>query len=297
MIECYTPQFVLRLQQNTEKCGCAGCRHQPFLVSRRWQAQVRHSARLGCDRAAREILCHDDAFVLHCGQTEQREATPLDPCQQAMNQAAITLTVATDADPDVILYAVGILISKSRQHTSPTEIAALGDDLVGLLAQGVMQQAFAQLPVIDRWKLAELRSLSRSELDADLDPLTGMTLVLKLNEINVMATAYLRDELQSLEQDPRLAIFMQSHRSVFINVLLYEFYHYVFPGADGETRELQYQRLCRRYFNLKMLCALFVQNDLPLDDETLSALFAAWQRTPEVADSDNPLLAGISLLR
>lgn len=296
-IESYTPEFVLRLQQIAGHCGCPSCKIQPSLITRRWHNQVRHSARLGCDRAAREILCREDAFVLHCEPSEARDAERLDPRLQAVNQAAINLAVASDAAPELLLYAVGILISKGHQLAEPDKITALGEELTELMQQGVLTQAFDQLPQVDTWKLAELRALSRSELDASLDPLTGMTLVLKLNEINVLSTRYLQEMLKELEQAPRLAEFMHSHRSVFINTLLYEFYHHVFPGADDGAWEQQYHRLCQRYFSLKMLCALFVHNDLELDDDTIAALFAAWQRTPEVAVSENPLLSGITLLR
>lgn len=296
-IERYTPEFVLRLQQNAGNCHCPGCQGQPPLRVHRWQNQIRHSALLECDRAAREILCREDAFVLHCDRSEQPDTPPLDPLQQAVNQAAINLAIASDAPPELILYTLGILLSKSRQLADPQRIEALGEELVELLQQGMMAEAFAALPVVDGWKLAALQALSRCELDASLDPLTGMTLVLKMNEINVLEPRYLQDMLNDLEQDAQLATFMQSQRSVFVNVMLYEFYHHAFPGENSSAWEQQFHRLCQRYFSLKMLCALFIHNDLTLDDETIAALFAAWQRTPQAADSDNPLLGGISLLR
>ena len=296
-IESYTPEFVLRLEQNTDPCHCPGCQRQPSTVTLRWQDQIRHSALLDCDRAAREILCREDAFILHGGRSEKPNASPLDPRLQALNQAAINLAISGDTSPEQVLYTLAVLISKSRQLSEPQHIEALGDELVGLMQQGMMAQAFEQLPVIDSSKLAALKALSRSELDASLDPLIGMTLILKLNDINVMTADYLQDTLQELEQAPQLAEFMQSHRSVFLNVLLYAFYHHVFPGEDECAWEQQFYRLCQHFFSVKMLCAIFVHSELMLDDETIAALFAAWQRVPEVAASDNPLLAGISLLR
>lgn len=296
-IESYTPEFVLRLEQNAEDCHCPCCQRQPSMVTLRWQNQIRHSALLDCDRAAREILCRDDAFVLHGNHSEKPNARPLDPRLQALNQAAINLTISGDASPEQILYTLGVLISKSSQLSEPQQITALGDELVGLMQQGMMAQAFEQIPMINTSKLAALKALSRSELDASLDPLTGMTLVLKLNDINVMTSHYLQDTLAELEQATQLAGFMQSHRSVFLNVLLYAFYHHVFPGEDECAWEQQFYRLCLHFFSLKMLCAIFVHSELMLDDEAIAALFAAWQRVPEVAVSDNPLLAGISLLR
>lgn len=295
--EAYTPEFVLRLKQNTQQCHCPGCQRQLPYLTQRWRDQIRHSALMSCDLAAREILCREDAFALHCEPSEQPDALPLDSRLLAVNQAAINLAIGSDASAEETLYTLGVLLSKSRQLAEPQHIEALGDELVTLMQQGMMSQALAQLPVVDSWKLAALRDLSRSELDATLDPLTGMTLVLKLSEINVLTSRYLQDTLRELEQDVQLATFMQSHRSVFLNMMLYEFYHHVFPGENSEAWEKSFYRLCQRYFSLKMLCALFVQNDLPLDDETLAALFAAWYRTPQAAVGDNPLLAGLSLLR
>lgn len=296
-IESYTPEFVLRLKQNADPCHCPCCQRQPSTVTLRWQNQIRHSALLDCDRAAREILCREDAFILHGDRSEKPNARPLDPRLQALNQAAINLAISGDASPEQVLYTLGVLISKSSQLSEPQQIEALGDELIGLMQQGMMAQAFEQLPVIDTSKLAALKALSRCELDASLDPLTGMTLILKLNDINVMTSDYLQDTLQELEQAPQLAEFMQSHRSVFLNVLLYAFYHDVFPGENESAWEQQFYRLCQHFFSVKMLCAIFVHSEMMLDDETIAALFAAWQRAPEVAASDNPLLAGISLLR
>ncbi|MBK4724662.1 hypothetical protein [Pantoea agglomerans] len=296
-IESYTPEFVLRLKQNADPCHCPCCQRQPSTVTLRWQEQIRHSALLDCDRAAREILCREDAFILHSDRSEKPNARPLDPRLQALNQAAINLAISGDASPEQVLYTLGVLISKSSQLSEPQQIEALGDELIGLMQQGMMAQAFEQLPVIDTSKLAALKALSRCELDASLDPLTGMTLILKLNDINVMTSDYLQDTLQELEQAPQLAEFMQSHRSVFLNVLLYAFYHDVFPGENECAWQQQFYRLCQHFFSVKMLCAIFIHSEMMLDDETIAALFAAWQRAPEVAASDNPLLAGISLLR
>ena len=296
-IESYTPEFVVRLQQDVGECHCPGCQHQPSLVTLRWQEQIRQSALLECDRAAGEILCREDAFMLHESLAEQPDASPLDPRVMAMNQAAINLAIASDAPAEQVLYTLGVLLSKSREQSEPQQIETLGEELAGLLQQGAMAQAFEQLPVIDTWKLEALRMLSRCELDASLDPLTGMTLVLKLNEINVLTPRYLQDMLQELEQDTRLAAFLHSHHSVFRNLMLYEFYHHLFPGEDVAEWEQQYHHLCQRYFSLKMLCALFIQSELTLDNENIAALFAARQRNTEIVVSDKPLLTGISLLR
>ncbi|MEJ5174444.1 hypothetical protein, partial [Erwinia sp. MYb416] len=241
-IESYTPEFVLRLEQNADPCHCPCCQRQPSTVILRWQDQIRHSALLDCDRAAREILCREDAFILHSGRSEKPNARPLDPRLQALNQAAINLAISGDASPEQVLYTLGVLISKSSQLSEPQQIEALGDELIGLMQQGMMAQAFEQLPVIDTSKLAALKALSRCELDASLDPLTGMTLILKLNDINVMTSDYLQDTLQELEQASQLAEFMQLHRSVFLNALLYAFYHDVFPGENESAWEQQFYR-------------------------------------------------------
>ncbi|WP_034943396.1 hypothetical protein [Erwinia oleae] len=298
VVESYTPGYVLRLQENTDPCGCPFCRSQPALVSLRWQNQVRHSAHPGCDRAAHAVLCHDDAFLLHQGETRSDAVVPLSEKLEKCNQGCINLLINSDADLNVRLYTLGIFISKARQLDDAAAIGALADQLESLLAEGEMAKAFAQLPPINKYKLAALRALSESELEADLDPLSGMMLVLKMNELKVMSDSYLEESLYELENSAELAAFMQSHSRLFVNYLLWECYHNVFPGEATDAWEKNFYRLCLTVFSMRMLCAIFLQNEIEPDDAVQSALFAAWQRAATEKNAGEPaLLIGLSLLQ
>ena len=297
-VESYTPEYVLRLQQDKTACDCQSCQQQPLLLTRYWQNQVRHSAQLSCDRAAQEILCNSNAFTLHQGEEVTTGETLLTPCQQAINQGCINLLVCSDADINILLYTLGIFISKVMPLKQPEHIQNIEQELRVMLQQGIMAQAFDQLPEIGNYKLTALRALSESNLDARLDPLTGMTLVLTLNELKVLSNDYLAQSLQELEQTLTQNPPGQIARDIWLNALLYQCYHHAFPGTDSADWALRFWQLCQSWFSINLLSALFLQHQLTLSEENIAALFAAWQRLPAgeppLAEA---LLVGLSLIR
>ncbi|QKJ85616.1 tRNA-ribosyltransferase [Paramixta manurensis] len=305
VIETYTPEFVLRMQAQGSGCACQHCQTEAALTELRWQNHIRHSAQLACDSVARAMLFTPEAFILHRTDSPVSSAgEALCEQQQVMNQCCINLLIAPQLRVTEKLYACGVFLSKAQKMIAAgADDAALIDScqqLLEMAVQGSLQPQFASLPPIEKYKLAQLRQLSERPLDAALDPLTGMALVLKLNELKILSDDYLAETLQQIDGDEEATAFLEQHPSVWLNYFLYRCYHDVFPGSDSAAYATVFLSWCEDYFSLKALCSLLCQSYCELDEETLAAVFAAWQRArtgqvSTVSEVDR-LLIGLSLL-
>jgi lysine-N-methylase len=294
----YTPEYVTRIQAQSWQCQCAGCNGDKPLRHLRWREEQRSSAELSCDSAASAILFDVDAFALQHSLAAALEAPALCARQQMLNQQAIFMLGNTDSPLAEKLYATGVLVSKCQILQEPEEIQQVGEELLMLMNSGLLSEAFAALPVIDVYPLAALRQLAQVELDANLDPLTGMTLVMKLNELSMLSDAQLIQLLSELRGDAQVHAFMQQKTNVWRNYLLWNAYHDVFPGAPDTQWETAFLLLCQRVFGMQIIISLLLTEQCELDDAALAALFAAWERQSLPALSqDNALLIGLSLLK
>lgn len=294
----YTPEFVAQLDAHPWACQCAGCHGEKPLQQLRWREEQRVSATLQCDSAAAAILCLNEAFALQHAAVAPLEAPALCPRLQALNQQTIFLLINDEVPLAERLYAVGVLLSKCQKLQEVDAIQQVGDELQTLTHSGLMREAFAALPAIDAYPLAALRQLGQIELDASLDPLTGMTLVMKLNELAALSDDYLLPLLNELRDDAQVQAFMQQHAEKWRNYVLWYAYHTMFPGTDAAQWENQFLQLSQRVFGISVMVGLLQIEQCELDDNTLAALFAAWERQPLPALSDdNALLIGLSLLK
>lgn len=294
----YTPHFVTHMSAQHWACHCSGCKGEKPLQQLRWREEVRNSALLSCDGAAAGILTDSTAFDLQHVSAEAHEDPLLCPRQQMLNQQAIFLLANEEACMEEKLYATGVLLSKCQTLESPEEIQQVGEELLMLMNSGLLAEAFATLPAIDMYPLAALRQLGTLELDADLDPLNGMTLVMKLNELASLSDDHLLPLLSELRSDSLVQSFMHQQSDLWRNYLLWHAYHGMFPGSDAAQWESAFQQLCQRVFGIKVILSLLLLEQCELDDNTLAALFAAWERQPLPALSeDNALLVGLSLLK
>ncbi|WP_455844552.1 hypothetical protein [Pantoea agglomerans] len=294
----YTPEYVTRLQAQPWQCHCAGCKGDKPLLQLRWREEQRASADLRCDGAASAILFDADAFALQHTLAAALDAPALCSRLQVLNQQAIFLLGNEEAPLAEKLYAVGVLLSKCQQLQEITEIQQVGEELMVLMNSGLLAEAFAALPPIDAYPLAALRQLAQVELDANLDPLTGMTLVMKLNELAMLSDAQLLPLLAELREDAQVQSVMQQMADVWRNYLLWHAYHGVFPGTSDAQWETAFLQLCQRVFGMQVIIALLLTEQCELDDATLAALFAAWERQSlPVLSEDNALLIGLSLLK
>lgn len=292
----YTPEYVTRLQAQAWQCRCAGCNGDQPLTHLRWREEQRASAELRCDSAASAILFDVDAFALQHQLTAAADAPALCSRLQMMNQQAIFLLGNEEAPLAEKLYAVGVLLSKCQQLQQAEEIQQVGEEMLMLMNSGLLAEAFAALPAIDTYPLAALRQLAQVELDANLDPLTGMTLVMKLSELSMLSDAQLLPLLDELRNDGQVQAFMQQHSTLWRNYMLWQAYHGVFPGeAEWENAFLL---LCQRVFGMQVMMGMLLTEQCELNQDTLSALFAAWERQAlPLLNQDNALLVGLSLLK
>lgn len=294
----YTPNYVLRLEEQAWQCQCAGCKGQKPLLKLNWREEQRASAELHCDSAAQAILCDEEAFALQHMTVAALNVHTLCPRLQALNQQAIFLMSNEHSPLEEKVYAVGVLLSKCMLLHEPEEIQEVGEELLILMNSGLLAEAFAALPSIDAYRLAALRQVAQTTLDANLDPLTGMTLVMKINELDALSDAQVLLLLEEISEDALVKDFMLQQATLWRNYLLWQAYHGVFPGASSAQWEREFQTLCQRVFGLKVLIGLLLIEQCTLDDHTLAALFAAWQRQPlPLLDQDNALLIGLSLLK
>jgi lysine-N-methylase len=294
----YTPKYVTRLQAQPWQCRCAGCNGEKPLQHLRWREEQRASADLRCDAAASAILFDVDAFALQHTLAAAQDAPALCSRLQMLNQQAIFLLGNEEAPLAEKLYAAGVLLSKCQQLQEVDEIQQVGEELLALMNSGLLAEAFASLPQIDAYPLAVLRQLAQVELDATLDPLTGMTLVMKLNELAMLSDAQLLPLLAELREDAQVQTVMQRMATVWRNYLLWHAYHGVFPGTADAQWEAAFLQLCQRVFGMQMIIALLLAEQCELDDATLAALFAAWERQSlPVLREENALLIGLSLLK
>lgn len=294
----YIPNYVTHLEAQTWQCQCSGCKGQKPLMKLNWQEEQRASAELYCDRAAWAILCDEEAFALQHATVAALDVPTLCSRLQALNQQAIFLMSNELSSLAEKLYAVGVLLSKCQLLQEPEEIQEVGEELIMLMNSGLLTEAFAALPPIDAYPLAALRQLGQVNLDANLDPLTGMTLVMKLNELTMLSDAQLISLQQELSADPLVQDFMAQQAAMWRNYLLWHAYHGVFPGASSAQWETAFQTLCQRVFGIKMVISMLIVEQCELDEQTLAALFAAWQRHAlPLLHHENALLIGLSLLK
>lgn len=294
----YTPEYVSRLQAQPWQCQCAGCNGDKPLLQLRWREELRASAELRCDSAASAILFDTNAFALQHTLAAVGDAPALCARAQNLNQQAIFLLGNEETPLAEKLYAVGVLLSKCQQLQQAEEIQQVGEEIMMLMNSGLLAEAFEALPVIAAYPLAALRQLAQVELDANLDPFTGMTLVMKLNELATLSDAQLLPLLSELREDASVQAFMQSKSIMWRNYLLWNAYHGMFPGVTDAQWEIAFQQLCQRILGMQVIIGLLITEQCELDDETLAALFAAWERQPLPAlNMDNALLIGLSLLK
>lgn len=305
LIDRYSPEFVLRLHEMKTPCTCESCQKEPALSPLNWANESRHSARLECDQVAHAMLLDPQSFVLHSAKIPAQEGAmePLSAWHRAVNQGCINLLICGDLNTEEKLYASGVFLSKMQRVAGDNDLNAVSEcwqQLLEMAANGALSQQFRQLPEIETYKLEQLRHISQLPVDAALDPLSAMALMLKLNELNVLSDDYLADSLHEIKQDTSLALFAEVHPSLWTNYFVYRCYHDVFPGRDPQNYSHAFLSLCVDYFSLNVLCSLLAQSDCPPDEDNVPALFADWRRTAALRDaatlSADPLLMGLSLL-
>ena len=295
LIESYTPDYVLRLQQNQRACSCAGCFNASPLVQLRWKNQVRHSAVLSCDSAAREILCHDKFLQLHIGEAVAENLPKLCSALSVVNQCCLRLLTVNQADPCFFLFQLGRFLTKIQQRQKDKSPGMLMDELLQPVQLRQSAAEFSGARIEEGCKMAALRTLGQLKIQANIAAQNSEALSQRLSILAASSDDCLQQHLRSLQQQ---SLGWQALPQILTNFLGYELYHNVFPGSNVAEWQFAFADLCQHLFQLKMLGALCMQLNLPLDTSNISALFAAWQRArPQRVFTANPAVFGMALLK
>ena len=127
-----------------------------------------------------------------------------------------------------------------------------------------------------------------------------MMMMLKLSELAVMEPARLQERLRELDAKPLPLRVEQPH--ILRNALIYRLYGEFFPGESAHYGEAM-MSLTRQFFQLKMLSAMWLEDNSALTEADFISLFSAWyawqqqsvaMQTPNTADYT--LLCGLSLI-
>lgn len=312
LIESYQPEYVARFVALQETCNCPKCKAEQGeypRVTQRFQNQERESLMLGCESAVRETLLNPEAFVLHPVQTQAMAKETLSPWLEQVNQQCINLTIQRAMNLECSLYAIGVLLSKAQTLSeqgdeSCEQIASMGEQLMLLADQNVLQQQLGMLPPIVESRLEALQGMGALRLNLNLPLPQKMPMMLKLSELSIMQPARLAERLQELEAAWQTQTLFTEQPYILRNALLYSLYHHVFPGIDAKNYGESFLALVRHFFRLKMLCAMWLTDNEQLTEENVVTLFSAyfaWQATETAqfnADqtADYSLLTGLALI-
>ncbi|HFK5799470.1 TPA: hypothetical protein ACG0L7_003351 [Enterobacter hormaechei subsp. oharae] len=310
LIEHYQPEFVLRFRARSEACECPVCQaatgnNWPY-TSMTAGKQQRDSLNASCESAAREILLNPEAFMLYSAETGLAEAGNLNLWNETLNQQCINLAVHPALTLESSLYAIGVLLSKAQcymdeNQRDPQLLNIMGEQLSQLAEGGILNEQLAQLPAIEVNRVEALGEMGAMRLNLNLPAMQKMMMMLKLSELAVLEPARLQDRLRELEAKPISLWIEQPY--ILRNALIYHLYGEFFPGVEATNYGEALMSLTRQFYQLKMLCAMWMEDNEELTEADFIGLFSAWfawQRQSVAAETTNTadytLLCGLSLI-
>lgn len=287
----YTPECVLKFRQYVDRCACAYCLDsgaENVAVTRTWANEQRESLRLGCERACREVLLNPEAFVLHVGESTARAAPALTPFEQTLNQLSINLAIDPYLSFDESLYGLGVLISKAST-CDPTvsdavlALNTLSHELSELAQRGLLQQQCALMPPLPDRQTRAFATLGKQSFPLALPLIDKMAFMLALTELALFSPAQRAERHHALKTlwRERCVPFFASQDHIWRNYLLYRLYDRPFCLASEHSLGQQFLQLMQDIHGLKLLSALLISLDLPLDHENLIKVFSAYAMTAE----------------
>ena len=308
LIEHYQPECVIRFRAGKETCACLACQastgNWPHISTLQGNQQ-RDSLNAACESAAREILLNPEAFMLYTGEAEASEAHGGNLWNETLNQQCINMAVHPALTLESSLYAIGVLLSKAQRYVDekqgdPQLLATMGEQLSQLAEGGILNEQFSMLPPIEVNRVEALGEMGKMRLNLNLPPMQKMMMMLKLSELAVMEPARLQERLRELDAKPISLWGEQPH--ILRNALIYRLYGEFFPGESAHYGEAM-MSLTRQFFQLKMLSAMWLEDNTALTEADFISLFSAWYawqqqsvatQTPNTADYT--LLCGLSLI-
>ena len=309
MIEHYQPEYVMRFNDRNAPCDCPACQSG----ADGWPEtrvtlgnQQRDSLNAACESAAREILLNPAAFLLHTNEVESGAERRADLWNETLNQQCINMAVHPALTLESSLYAIGVLLSKAQRYVDekqgePQLLVTMGDELSQLAEGGILNQQLALLPTIEANRVKALGEMGAMRLNLNLPPMQKMMFMLKLSELAVMEPARLQDRLRELDAKPIALREEQPH--ILRNMLIYRLYSEFFPGLEASNYGEALMLLTRQFFQLKMLCAMWLEDNGQLTEDDFIVLFSAWFAWQQQAiavekasTADYSLLCGLSLI-
>ncbi|HGU9824633.1 TPA: hypothetical protein ACNFPD_003745 [Enterobacter cancerogenus] len=310
LIEQYQPEYVIRFNARDAACECPACQD----AAGDWPKtrltvgnQQRESLNAACESAAREILLNPEAFMLHTGETETDGIAEHSLWDEALNQQCINMAVHPGLTLESRLYAIGVLLSKAQRYRDenqcdPQDLIAMGEQLAQLAEAGILNEQLSLLPPIEVNRVEALGEMGAMRLNLNVPGMQKMMLMFKLSELAVMQPARLQERLREL--DAKQIPLFSEQPSIVHNVLLYRLYGDYFPCRNVSNYGVALKSLTRQFFQLKMLCAMWLEDNAQLTADEFTGLFSAWYawqaQLPVESDgehmADYTLLCGLSLI-
>ncbi|WP_179952444.1 hypothetical protein [Enterobacter oligotrophicus] len=310
LIEHYQPEYVIRFNARNASCDCPTCQ----VASGDWPKtrltvgnQQRDSLNAACESAAREILLNPEAFLLHTDEAESDGVRDDNAWDETLNQQCINIAVHPALTLESSLYAIGVLLSKAQRYLEenqrdPQRLAVMGDELAQLAQSGILNEQLSLLPPIEINRVEALGEMGAMRLNVNVSGMQKMMLMFKLSELAVMQPARLQDRLRELEM--KVIPLLSEQPFIARNVLLYRLYSEHFPCRNASNYGVALKSLTRQFFQLKMLCSLWLEDNETLTVDDFIALFSAWYdwktQQPQEDDGNNhadyTLLCGLSII-
>ena len=310
LIEHYQPEYVVRFAERKRPCTCPACQKSAGdwpVTQLKLKNQQRDSLDAGCETAAREILLNPQAFVLHTSTTEPDSKQVFNTWDETLNQLCINLAVHPALALESSLYAIGVLLSKAQRYRDndqcdPQELLTMGEQLSALADGGILDEQMRVLPPIEVNRVEALEQMGAMRLTLNLPAMQKMSMMLKLSELAVMQPARLQDRLRELEAGIARNTLLTEQPHILRNALIYKLYGECLPGPDADNYGDVLMSLTRMMFQLKMLCAMWREDNAQLTHDDVVALFSAWFNWQRgnvwkgANSADYTLLCGLSLI-
>lgn len=310
LIEQYQPEYVIRFNARDAACECPACQD----AAGGWPKtrltvgkQQRESLNAACESAAREILLNPEAFMLHTGEAEADNISEHNLWDEALNQQCINMAVYPGLTLESRLYAIGVLLSKAQRYRDenqcdPQDLIAMGEQLAQLAEAGILNEQLSLLPPIEVNRVEALGEMGAMRLNLNVPGMQKMMLMFKLSELAVLQPARLQERLRQL--DAKQIPLFSEQPFIMRNVLLYRLYGDYFPCRNVSNYGVALKSLTRQFFQLKMLCAMWLEDNAQLTADEFTVLFSAWYawHAQDASEDENDvsadfvLLCGLSLI-
>lgn len=275
-IECYEPEYVRNFM--------ALHPGSPLYVRRAWKNEIRQSLALTDIASCEAVLNDANAFELQLTyRPAEVSVGELSARDAILNQAVLSTLTLPDLTPELLLYAVGLLLSRASKMPGKdgdilARLTALPQALAAHAQKGTLQAQFARLPPVPQLARQLITRLGRFVFDWSILPESPRKASLPL-QVTLLTLHDASNEalLQQLLQAQWQITWRQHFAGapwIMRNWLIYRVYHDVIGQADGED----YFPLVCDFYLIRTLISLWTLDDSPLRQEDIFALFAVFER-------------------